>query len=84
MEYRSRKEEEFDNIYRLYANDIYRVCLHFTRDEDLAQDIMQRVFVEFYDYFETVSPDCVFAYLVRAVKNLVCSLGIDVKENSVR
>lgn len=71
MEHKLTKEERFDRIYRSYSNDIYKVCLYFVKKEDVAQDIMQQTFVNFYDHFETIDPDYMFPYLVRTAKNLV-------------
>ena len=71
MKYRTTKEKRFDAIYQDYANDIYRVSLHLTKDESLAQEITQQAFVNCYDYFEKVSQDCIYAYLVRAVNEIM-------------
>ena len=53
MEYESTKEEKFDSIYRSYAKDVYRACLHISQNEDLAQEMTQQAFVNFYERFET-------------------------------
>lgn len=79
MEFRTAKEESFDKLYRSYADNIYKVCLHLTENEDLAQDIMQQTFINAYDYFEDVNPNCIYAYLVRAAKNLIYNYQRDSK-----
>ena len=34
-------QKEFDEIYRLYAEDVYRFLLKLCRNETLAEDILQ-------------------------------------------
>lgn len=84
VKYRSKKEEKFDAIYRAYADDIYRVCVYFVKDEDVAQEIAQRTFVDFYEHFENVNPDYMFAYLVRTAKDLVYSYQKDSEKEAVK
>ena len=71
MKYRSTKEERFDSIYRAYADEIYKLCLHLTKNHELAQDIAQQTFLQFYDHLEEVNPDCIYGYLARIAKNLI-------------
>lgn len=71
MKHESTKEEKFESIYRAYERDVYRACLHLTMDEELARDMTQQAFVNFYERFETMEVDCVKAYLIRAAKNLL-------------
>lgn len=74
MKYKSKKDEKFEEIYQMYANDLYRVCLYFAKEEGLAQEIFEQTFIDFYNYFEEINPDCMFAYLVRAAKDLFYEL----------
>lgn len=69
VEYKTTKEEKFDVLYQSYVGDIYRVCLHLTKNKEQAEEIAQRTFVKFYDCFENVSPDLVLAYLVNTAKD---------------
>lgn len=69
VEHKTTKEEEFDVLYQSYVGDIYKVCLYLTKNEEQAEEIVQRTFVKFYDYFENVSPDFVLAYLVITAKD---------------
>lgn len=73
MEHKTQKEEMFNTVYKSYATDIYRVCLHLTEDEERAQEIMQQVFVNFYNRSENVDLDYAFAYLVCTAKKLACN-----------
>lgn len=70
MEYRQIKEEKFDEIYRTFQNDVYKISLYFTKDEHTAQDISQKVFYQFYLHFDNVNPNTVRAYLIRSARNL--------------
>lgn len=71
MEYRSEKERKFEIVYRSYADDVYRACLYLTKDQKVAQDIAEQVFIEFYDSFETIKEKYMLAYLIRMVKDSV-------------
>ena len=79
VEYGATKEEKFDNIYRLYSKDVYKVCLYYSKNEDLAQDLMQQTFLKFYDHFEKLNPNCMQAYLIRSAKNLFLNYQRDTK-----
>ena len=68
VEHKTTKEEKFGVLYQLYIKDIYKVCLHLTMNEEQAQEIAKQTFVNFYEHFENVSSDCVFAYLVNTAK----------------
>lgn len=70
MQYKTRKEEKFEEIYRTFQNDVYKISLYYTKDADAAQDISQKVFYQFYLHFENVNPDSVRAYLIRSARNL--------------
>lgn len=67
------KRRKFEKIYRAYVDDIYRVCLYFSRDEEKAKNITVEVFLELYKEFDEVDPDHIFARLVQRAKRL--SLG---------
>jgi len=73
VEHRKTKEEKFGALYQSYISDIYKVCLYLTKDEEQAQEIAKQTFVNFYDHFENVSSECVFAYLVNMAKGFAHS-----------
>ncbi len=79
MKYLSEKEERFDSIYRSYADDVFRVCLYFAKDYDVAQDLAQQTFINFYDHFESVKIENVHAYLMRTARNLYYNYQRDAK-----
>ncbi len=41
-------EKAFDYLYRRYSRKVYSIIARITKDEDLAEDIMQEVFVKTY------------------------------------
>ena len=67
---KAMKWERYEQVYRTYANNVYRVCLHYSQDKQKAADDTERVFVEFYDEFEDAESDELFALLIRKAKNL--------------
>ena len=70
MKYRTEKERRFGELYEIYMDDIYRVCLHFAKNEDVAQDVMQQTFVNFYEHMDEVGVEYAKAYLVTTARNL--------------
>ena len=79
MEYKSRKEERFDSIYRACAKDIYKISMHYTKDEDAAQEITQQAFYKLYIHFDNVNPEKARAWLVQTVKHLAFNRTRDSK-----
>ena len=63
--------EEFEAIYRLHADNLYKYCLYYLEDEEKAMDITQQAFFNFYKYYKTVTSDAVFKCLVCEAKNLL-------------
>lgn len=70
MEHKRIKEARFENIYRTFQNDVYKISLYYTKDEHIAQDIAQKVFYQFYLHMDNVNMDSVRAYLLRSSRNL--------------
>ena len=76
----STKEERFDSIYRSYSDDVFKLCLYFTRDRDTAQDLAQQTFIKCYNHFEDISPEYMQAYLMRIARNLFYNYQRDTKK----
>lgn len=70
MQFEVTKEERFNEIYRTFQNDIYRISLYYAKDTHAAEDIAQKVFYQFYLHFEHVNQDNVRAYLIRSARNM--------------
>lgn len=70
MEHKTIKEEKFEQIYRTFQNDVYKISLYYTKDEHTAQDISQKVFYQFYLHIDNVNLDSARTYLLRSARNL--------------
>lgn len=70
MKQQMTKEEKFENIYRTYEHDVYRVALYFTKDAFTAQDVSQKAFYNFYLHMDNVSEERIRPYLLRTARNL--------------
>lgn len=64
------KQKKLEKVYKSHANEIYKVCLHYLKNERKAQDVTERVFLEYYEKFEEVDSKHIFAYLVQQAKRL--------------
>lgn len=64
------KEEKFDEIYRTYQSDVFKISLYYTNDEYIAQDITQKAFYKLYLHIDNVNLDSVRSYLLRSARNL--------------
>lgn len=82
MKYISETEEKFDSIYRSYSDDVYKVCLYYSRDYDVAEDLTQQTFMKFYHHIDSVEMENVRAYLVRTARNLYCNYYRDTKRRA--
>ena len=71
MKYGSTKEEMFDSIYRSYELDVYHAALYIAKDENLAEEVTQQAFVNYYERFDKVNPAFAKTYLIRSVQNLL-------------
>lgn len=71
MEQKTAKEKAYEAVYQSYSEDVYRVCLHLTKDKEQAREYSLKTFIKFYEQFQEVDESCMFAYLVRIAKNLV-------------
>ena len=67
----TQREKQFQIVYRTHADDVYKFCFYYMRDEEKASEITQQAFLNFYKYFDKVIPDYRLGYLVREVKELL-------------
>ena len=61
-------QPEFDEIYRLYAADIYRYLLRLTQNETLAADLLQDTMLKAFTSADKFRGDC-------AVKTWLCTIA---------
>lgn len=64
------KRRKFEKIYKSHVDDVYRICLHFSKDQARAEEITAQVFADFYKEFDKVDSDHIFAHLVHQAKRL--------------
>ena len=66
-------QSEFDEIYRLYAADIYRYLLRLTRNETLAADLLQDTMLKAFTSIDRFRGNCaVKTWLCTITRNLWC------------
>ena len=70
MGYIERNREKFEIIYRACKDDVYKVCLYFTKDANLAQEMAQQTFFNFYKHIDEIEVERARGYLVRTARNL--------------
>lgn len=76
------KEKRFEEIYRTYVHDVYKISLYYTKDEYIAQDIAQKSFYKLYLHFDNVNLDSVRSYLLRTARNLSYNWIRDMKRET--
>ena len=63
-------EHEFEEIYRLYANDLYKFILRLCKNETLAMDIMQDTMLKAITSIDKFNGACsIKSYLCTIAKN---------------
>ena len=65
-----KKREIFEKLYQQYRNDIYKISLYYTKNEQEAQDITQKVIFALYLRLDKIQTEYVKAYLITAARNL--------------
>ena len=61
-------QKEFDEIYRLYAEDVYRFLLKLTRNETVAEDILQDTMLKAVTSFSGFKGNC-------SLKTWLCTIA---------
>ncbi|MCD7819608.1 MAG: sigma-70 family RNA polymerase sigma factor [Lachnospiraceae bacterium] len=61
----------FEGCFQKYQNLIMRIVMDRTSDYQLAQEILQQVFCEFYVHLDEVKPEAEKAWLIRCTRNAV-------------
>ena len=84
MGYIERKHNKIESIYEKYKDDVYKVCLYFTKDSDIAQEIGQQVFFNFYQHIDEVEEKGVRGYLLRSARNTCFNYLRDKKRECLR
>lgn len=62
------KQKDFDEIYRLYAADVYRFILRLCQNETLATDILQDTMLKAFTNIDKYHGEC-------AIKTWLCAIA---------
>ena len=63
-----RKNEKFTDIYNKFSNLVFRYALVRVKDEDLAMEFVQQVFLGFFEHMDEVPNDIVKPWLLLCCK----------------
>ena len=68
-----KMQAEFDEIYRLYAADVYRYLLRLSQNETLAEDLLQDTMLKAFTSIDRFRGNCaVKTWLCTIARNLWC------------
>lgn len=70
VDYKSQKEKDFEQVYKDYKTDVYRIALHFVREPVLAEELAQVVFYHVYLQFDYIKLRYIRSYLYCATRNI--------------
>lgn len=68
-----KKKKKFEVVYKSHADNLYKLCFYYLKDEEKAKAMAQQAFFNFYKYFEMVISDAVFSCLAYEAKKLLSS-----------
>lgn len=63
------KNERFVSVYEKYANLVFQYALKMTKNEELAKEIVQQVFLKFYESMDKVDESIEKPWLLVCCKN---------------
>jgi RNA polymerase sigma-70 factor (family 1) len=65
-------EYAFTSIYHKYHKQLYFIAIKYVKDPDLAEDVVQDVFIKLWSYRDNLKEDLsVKGFLITSVRNLV-------------
>ena len=62
---------KFEKVYRTHADNIYKICLYYLRDEEQASDLAVKVFLNYYVEYGEENSKHTFGRLVNETKKLL-------------
>ena len=74
---------KFDKVYRAHADNIYKICLHYLRDEKKAEDYAVKIFFNYYVEYGVENTEDTFPRLVHEFKRLLINeygKGVETEE----
>tara|TARA_R110002072_G_scaffold224998_1_gene382096 strand:- start:11880 stop:12416 length:537 start_codon:yes stop_codon:yes gene_type:complete len=54
---KNSKELEFENLYKAHKDKIFRLCLGFVKDRELAHDLFQEILIKIWRHLESFRSD---------------------------
>ena len=82
MEIKSFDRDSFDAVYTAYAGKVHRNALTMTRNKDVAEDIMQDVFMKFYQHMSNVNVEKVESWLLSVTYHMASNYIRDHKRET--
>ena len=69
---KSGDKQAFASIYAMYHRQIHMIALKYLKDQDLAEDVVQEIFIKLWTYRENLKEELSLkGFLMRSVHNLV-------------
>ena len=69
----TKREKQYEEVYATYADDVYKICIYYLKDEEKAKEIATQALVNFYEIFDKVDSRYILGFLVREIKRLLSS-----------
>ncbi len=64
------RKKSYEDIYKKYADDIYKLSVYLMKDEEKAKDVTQQAFAILYESFDKVDENYLYACLVHEIKKM--------------
>jgi len=77
----NRSETNFQNIYRSYAQDVYKFAFWLCGDSDDAKDIASETFIRMWTAKNDIVVETVKAYLLKIARNIFLQKKRNKKQN---
>ena len=70
MKQKKRKVAQFAKLCEELQHHVYKVCLYYTKDEVVAEEIAQRVFFNIYTHLDRIDLENITPYAFRTARNM--------------
>jgi RNA polymerase sigma-70 factor (ECF subfamily) len=82
----SEDKELFEDYFKMYKDDVYRVAYYYTRNSDEAEDLVQDTFIRAYKFFSKFRKDTNFkSWILKIMRNIyITKSKKKSKENSIK
>ncbi len=57
-------------VCQVYEDEVYKICLHYSKDADIAKDLTQKTFFRIYEQYDTIKPGRMRGYVIRTAKDI--------------